>query len=558
MADGPIAASRERAGTHRRSSRSGEPGGRRATSGRSAGRKARRKRRQRVFRVLLCTAAALVVTAAGGFFYIYYQLNGNIHTTAIDAKSAGTEKKDAFGRSPINILVIGSDTRSDKADCSLGGACEAGGGERADVEMVVHISADRSNATVMSIPRDLITSLPPCTDKKSGQSVGARTGMINSALTYGPDCQVAAVHDLTGIPIDHFMEVDFAGVVSISDAVGGVGVCVDKNVYDPSSHLKLSAGPHTLRGVAALEFLRTRHGFTGGSDNVGRTSGQHAFLSAAMAKLKSEGTLTDPVKVLKLANAATKALTVDQHLGSISDLVGLAQDFSKVPSNRVTFVTMQNVPDPSNQAHVVQGPGAETLFQTIANDQSLTTASGKKPAGSSATSKTQPVDDGSVTVHVENGTGTANRAHAILQALTDAGFSSGSTADNASIPTTTTTLTYPQGESAQAKAVASALDLPTSDVRQGSGNEIVLLIGSDWMTGTAYPGGHHSSASADTQKALSGALERNGSDSTCVHVSTADTINETADGKPTTAVTNWGITPTTAYARSPYVKNSAP
>ncbi|WP_234443264.1 LCP family protein [Streptomyces cellulosae] len=498
--------------------------------------------------------------AAGGFFYIYRQLNGNIHTAAIDAKSAGTEKKDAFGRSPINILVIGSDTRGDKADCGLGGACEQGGGERADVEMVVHISADRSNATVLSIPRDLVTSLPPCTGNKTGQSggVGARTDMINSALTYGPDCQVAAVHHLTGIPIDHFMEVDFAGVVSISDAVGGVGICVDKNVYDPSSHLKLSAGPHTLKGVAALEFLRTRHGFTGGSDNVGRTSGQHAFLSAAMKKLNSEGTLTNPVKVLKLANATTKALTVDQNLGSISGLVGLAQDFSKVPANRVTFVTMQNVPDPGNQARVVQGPGAATLFRTIADDQSLTIATGKKSAGSSARSKTQPFDDSSVAVHVENGTGTANRAHMILQALTDAGFSSGSTADNAGTTATTTTLTYPQGESAQAKAVASALGLPTSDVKQGSGNEIVLLIGSDWMTGTAYPSSHRSSASADTQKALSGALARNGSDSACVHVSTDRTINETADGKPTTAVTKWGTTPSVAYSRSPDVKDSAP
>ncbi len=557
MADGPIAASRERAAAHRHSSQNNESRGGRSTGGRSATRKAQRKRRHRVLKVLAWTTAGLVAAAAGGLFFLYQELNGNIHTEDIDGKSAGTEKKDAFGRSPINILVIGSDTRSDKADCALGGACESGGGERADVEMVVHISADRSNATVMSIPRDLVTSLPPCTDKETGQSVGARTDMINSALTYGLNCQVKAVHQLTDIPIDHFMKVDFAGVVAISDAVGGVGICVDKNVYDPSSHLKLSAGHHTLQGVAALEFLRTRHGFTGGSDNVGRTSGQHAFLSAAMAKLKSEGTLTDPVKVLKLANAATKALTVDQHLGSISDLIGLAQDFSKVPSNRVTFVTMQNVPDPADKAHVVQGPGAATLFQTIADDQSLTTATGKKPAGSSAASTTRPVDKSSVAVDVENGT-TASRAHAILQKLIDAGFNLGSTAGNASTPATTTTLTYPQGESAQAKAVASALGLPASHVKQGGGNEIVLLIGSDWMTGTTYPSSRPSSAPADTQEALSGALERNGSDSTCVQVSTDPTIDVTADGQPTTAVTGWSITPTTAYERSTNVKDSAP
>ncbi|MFE8949564.1 LCP family protein [Streptomyces sp. NPDC007856] len=503
------------------------------------------------------TLSGLVLVAAGAGWWFYEHLNGNIHSVSLDGKG-GTEKPDAFGRTPINVLLMGSDSRSGAADCKLGGACESGGGERADVEMVMHISADRSNATVMSIPRDLVTSLPPCTDKETGQSVGARTDMINSALSYGPACQVAAVHQLTNIPIDHFMKVDFAGVVSISDAVGGVGICVDKNVYDPSSHLKLSAGPHTLKGIAALEFLRTRHGFTGGSDNVGRTSGQHAFLGAAMAKLKSEGTLTDPVKVLDLANAATKALTVDQRLGSISDLVGLAQDFSKVPSNRVTFVTMQNVPDPANRDHVVQGPGAAALFQTIADDQSLTTATGKKSAGPSATSTTQPVDRSAVVVAVENGTSTASRASAILQELTRAGFNSASTAGNASTPATTTTLTYPQGKSAQAKAVASALGLPTSHVKQGNGNQIVLMIGSDWTTGTTYTGSHPSSAPADTQKALSGALARNGGDSACVHVSTDRTISVTADGKPTTAVTRWGVTPTTAYARSPEVQDSAP
>ncbi|MGW1808892.1 LCP family protein [Streptomyces sp. NPDC002078] len=503
------------------------------------------------------TLSVLVLVTAGAGWWFYEHLNGNIHSVSLDGKG-GTEKPDAFGRTPINVLLMGSDSRSSAADCKLGGACESGGGERADVEMVMHISADRSNATVMSIPRDLVTSLPPCTDKETGQSVGARTDLINSALSYGPACQVAAVHQLTNIPIDHFMKVDFAGVVSISDAVGGVGICVDKNVYDPSSHLKLSAGSHTLKGIAALEFLRTRHGFTGGSDNVGRTSGQHAFLGAAMARLKSQGKLTDPVKVLDLANAATKALTVDQQLGSISDLVGLAQDFSKVPSNRVTFVTMQNVPDPANRDHVVQGPGAAALFQTIANDQSLTTATGKKSAGSSATSTAQPVDRSAVVVAVENGTSTASRASTVLQELTRAGFNSASTAGNASTPATTTTLTYPPGKSAQAKAVASALGLPTSHVKQGSGNQIVLMIGSDWTTGTTYTGSHPSSAPADTQKALSGALARNGGDSACVHVSTDRTISVTADGKPTTAVTRWGVTPTTAYARSPEVQDSAP
>ena len=153
----------------------------------------------------------MILLAAAGGYYEYQKLNGNLTTDDLtqsgNPNSAGTEKADAFGRTPINILVIGTDSRATKADCKLGGACTDVGGGHADVEMVVHISADRSNATVMSIPRDLETDLPACTDNKNHTSIGERTDMINGALNYGPSCQVAAVHKLTGIPIDHFVEV---------------------------------------------------------------------------------------------------------------------------------------------------------------------------------------------------------------------------------------------------------------------------------------------------------------------------------------------------------------
>ena len=121
--------------------------------------------------------------------------------------------------------------------------------------------------------------------------------MINSALNGGPGCSVVAVHQLTGIPIDHFMMVDFSGVVSMSKAVGGVPLCVDKNVYDPYSHLKLKKGPHVLEGQAALEFVRTRHGFGDSSDSRGRTAAQHIFLSSLLNQMKTKGTLGSPTKM---------------------------------------------------------------------------------------------------------------------------------------------------------------------------------------------------------------------------------------------------------------------
>src|SRR4051794_1740200 len=220
-------------------------------------------RRRTGLRRSLIAALTLSLILTGAGIYLYRQLSGNIRQVPLfsgTTGNAGQEKPDVFGRLPINLLVIGSDSRAKKANCKLGGGC-TGTGQNADVEMVVHVSADRSNITVMSVPRDTVADLPGCTDRSTGQKVAARYGQINGTLEYGPGCTVAAVHQLTGIPIDHFIMVDFAGVIAMSDSVGGVSVCVSDNVYDPYSHLKLAAGKHVLKGLAALEFLRSRHAF---------------------------------------------------------------------------------------------------------------------------------------------------------------------------------------------------------------------------------------------------------------------------------------------------------
>ncbi|WP_460071197.1 LCP family protein [Streptomyces sp. YKOK-I1] len=521
----------------------------RAASRRRPGRGARRgrpvRRGRRVLRIAGLFLAVLVLGTAGAGWWFYQHLNGNINSVSIDGKG-GKEKADAFGRTPINILVMGSDARTSKADCKLGGGCSQtgvqSGNGNADVQMVVHIAADRSNATVMSIPRDTMTNVPACKDSESGQSTSGYYGQINSALQYGPACQVSTIHQLTGIPIDHFVKLDFSGVVKMSDAVGGVSVCVDANVYDTYSHLKLSKGTHTLKGVAALEFVRSRHGFGDGSD-LGRTVSQHIFLSAMIRKFKSAGTLTDPTAVYSLADAATKALTVDDGLGSVKKLIGLAADLNKVPTKRMTFTTMQTAPDPADSDRVVVGAGAKTLFSTIAGDQSLTTGSGGKSAAASATAKAtataSAVPASEVAVTVENGTTITGRASAVAGALTDAGFSSGTTTANAPSPAATTTLTYGTGQKGAARTAAKTLGLPSSHLKQGSATGLTLVIGSDWPSGTTYPGGTSSPAPADTKAAVSNAHAQTADEAkTCAEVSRFRTV--ALNGVP--------MTPTQAYA----------
>ncbi|WP_280668725.1 MULTISPECIES: LCP family protein [unclassified Kitasatospora] len=330
------------------------------------------KRRHRALRWLVLSLGLLLVLLAAGGGWVYLHLDGNVRHSPLylGSGSPGTETKNGAGQSPLNILVIGSDTRATAADCAIGGDC--GPGANADVEMLVHLSAGRTSATVMSIPRDTVVDIPQCTDPKTGHVYPAvsRALITSSLQNGGPGCTVAAVHALTGIPVDHFALVDFSGVVSMSDTIGGVSVCVDNNIYDPYSQLKLAKGTHSLKGLAALEFLRTRHGFGDGGD-LGREAAQHVFLSSLVQKLKSANTLTNPIDLYDLADAATKALTVDDGLGGITNLVALASQLNDVLTAGITFTTMPTLVDPGNADWLVPTPAAQAVFRAIAADQAL-------------------------------------------------------------------------------------------------------------------------------------------------------------------------------------------
>jgi LCP family protein required for cell wall assembly len=440
--------------------------------------------------VVLGLVSALVFVLVIGGWASSSLLTGNISKSRLylGLGSQGKEKADSAGRSPMNILVIGSDTRATAQDCALGGGCGPGG--NADVEMLVHLSANRTNATVLSIPRDTIVEIPACQDPKTGHVYPAMHGQITSSLQHGgPGCTVATVHSLTGAVIDHFAMVDFGGVVNLSDAVGGVTVCVDNNVFDTYSRLKLSKGTHTLTGVAALEFVRTRHGFGNGGD-IGREAAQHVFLASLINKLKDAHTLTNPVALYRIANAATSALTVDDGLAGVNNLIALAGQLNDVPTNRITFATMPNVPYPTNPNWISPAPSAQAVFQAIDNDQSLSGAPALATAGqpTSPAATTAPpvvtVDPASVSVTVENGSGISGRASAVRTALRAAGFTLAVVGGNAQA-TATTRLVYAPADQTAAQSVATALGLPVADLSStGSSASLRLVIGADWSSGT--------------------------------------------------------------------------
>ena len=521
-------------------------------------RRSQKRGRKRALKVVGISTAAVLVVCGGGAGYLYFHLAGNIKSAKLytgdnQAAAVGVEKPDAFGRTPYNLLLIGSDTRDTAADCAAGGDCANGGaGANADVEMLVHLSADRSNISVMSIPRDLMTNLPACTDPTTGASVGAQYGQINSTLDQGPSCTAEAIHHLTGIPIDDFAMVDFGGVESMSDALGGVNVCVSSNMYDLNSGLKLTAGTHSLEGKSALEFLRTRDSFGDGSDNVGRTTATHIFFTDMINKLKSGGTLSDPMALLSIANAATKALTVSPNIDSPVKLVEMAQDMNKVPTNRITFTTMQNVPDPQNSSRVLIGPGAQTLFSAIADDQSLTTPTGSASAahGTTATATaaaapTPSVPVSGITVSVYNGTSVNGWSDTIAQELVTDGFNSATAGYPDSASPATTTLTYGPGQAAQAQTTAKTLGLPATALKQGTAAGLKLVLGADWTSGKSFPNSKPVAPPVNTAVALASTYAQNGAaNNECVQVSKD--------------YTQPGATPAMEFADHPNVPNSAP
>ena len=447
-------------------------------------------------RIALGCGLVVVLGCVGGWGYVSY-LDSNIRHGALSFGDQGAAEPDASGGTPLNILLIGSDTRDTAADLSLGGSrSSVNGPAHADVEMLLHVSADRSNASLISIPRDTMVDIPACTDPATGKVYPeAPHEQITDSLSHGgPGCTVYTWHQLTGIHIDHYMMVDFGGVVSMADAVGGVPVCTTANVADPYSHLRLTKGNHVIRGVQALEWLRSRHGFGDGSD-LYRTQVQHMYLTSMMRQLSSAGTLTSPSRILDLADAATKALTVDDGLDSVSKLVDLASQLKGVAPDRLTTVTMPYAADPSNPtAWVIPMPGdAERLFAMVRGDVPLDSHGHPvAPAAPSAAATPEPpaptVAPADIRVTVENGSGVAGRAAQLTQVLRGLGFNLVRNGLNAPEPQHTTTVGYgPAGHDA-AVAVADALHLPPSALRQFTDlHRVVLVIGSDWPTGAVFP-----------------------------------------------------------------------
>ncbi|WP_439590762.1 LCP family protein [Microbacterium sp.] len=281
----------------------------------------------------------------------------------------------------VNVLVVGTDS-CEGANANISAACQNGdtAGERNDVTMLLHISDNPRRVTVVSFPRDMIVPIPACPrEDGSGDYSAMSAQMLNASYMYGGlACTVKTIEALTGENIQFAASIRWTGVINMSDAIGGVDVCVAGDVNDPHTGLSLAAGQHTLMGWSALQFLRMRHGIGDGSD-LGRISNQQQFMSSMVRKLQSDAVLANPPVLFNLATAllsqvSAGQLTLSQSLTNPTLMVQIAMAVKDVPYEDIVFLqypTRYASGDGASRVLPVTD-AADVLFAALRENKALT------------------------------------------------------------------------------------------------------------------------------------------------------------------------------------------
>ena len=328
------------------------------------------------------------------------QLFGSIHT--FDA-FAGLGNRPTKNSSALNFLIVGSDSReglslADAKHLAVG-TTKSAAGARSDTMFLVHISKDRSKAVLISIPRDTLVTVPQHIGSDGKTVVPSTHAKINAAFAWGgAPLLIQTLEAKTNLHIDHYIEINFVGFTNIVDALGGIEVCSKVDINDPKSHLVMSAGVHTLDGIEALKYVRTRD-FDGLGD-IGRMQRQQQFMSSVLRKATTAGVLLNPVKLLNFFKAAISTVKTDSGLNQ-NDLLSLGQQLGKLSANKVRTLTVPlstaNGSYPGLGSVVIwDSVKAPELFNRLSNDipiydlatPSPSPSSGKKSGAKTTTKPT--------------------------------------------------------------------------------------------------------------------------------------------------------------------------
>ena len=366
-------------------------------------------------------AGVLFVASTGGF--LYARLTAQFADRVVDINayvSDGQNKAtpDSFEGRAVNILVVGTDSRNGASGNIGAGDEDEVPGLRNDSTMVIHVSADRSRVQVVSIPRDTLVDIPSCKHRDGSTSDPMSNEMFNNAMFYGADggntdediapgiaCVKATVEKMSGMPIDAFMVVNFAGFINMIDALGGIWFNIPERIEDESASLFIDAGCWKLDGTQSLAYMRSRKGQGDGSD-ISRIGRQQQLISAMLREIQSKDYVTDSGALLTFLQAAIASVNVSSNLGDArADLTLLLNVLSKTERANIQFVTMP-VEEPSwdPNRRIASEPMARNVWNALKNDQGLpvgstyTDGNGAQlvvpdPTAATASPSSAPTDD---------------------------------------------------------------------------------------------------------------------------------------------------------------------
>lgn len=317
--------------------------------------------------VILASLLVLGVVTAVGVTAAYRHWNSNLDVQDIDAQ-VGPDRPENAVKGQFNILVLGDDTREGK-----GNKLDTASGGGSDTTILIHVSADRTFAYGVSIPRDVIVDRPACKKKDGSVVPGQEDAMWNVAYSVGgAACTVKQFEKLTDVRVDRYVVVKFSGFKDMVDALDGVEVCIPEKIVDPETRITLDAGTRRIQGDEALAYVRVRKGVAGGDgSDPQRIKRQQAFMASMINGAFRADMLARPDRVLSLVNATTKSLTTN--FENVAQMADLAGSLRGIGLDNIAFVTTPWEPWPQDPENRIQWqPSVAKLWSLVRADKPLT------------------------------------------------------------------------------------------------------------------------------------------------------------------------------------------
>jgi LCP family protein required for cell wall assembly len=444
------------------------------------------------------TAAVLSVTVLITSGLMWATTGRNLHPRQINAipsnDGLGSKKKDIDGKSQ-NILVVGNDSRAGLSAKELEEVgTDANPGLDTDTILLVHLPADGSKATIVSFPRDSYVDVPGYKKNKinAAYADGAclppgkperdcGSTLSKQARSEGAQELIKTVSELTQLHIDHYVEVSLLGFYTISNALGGVRVCLARRWYDPEHEKGIDYPPGniTLQGKLALAFVRERYTLPNG--DLDRIRRQQAFIGALVRKVLSAGTLLNPLKINRLVQAVSNSLTLDAGLKPFD----LLDQMRGVAAGNVTFTTIPtggnyDTPD-GKKALLVKPTEVQAFVDKVIGVDAPKTGSSAQP------SKPPTVARSSVSVTVENGTLKQGLAETTSNDLAQAGFQIGDTTNAARQDYAQSVIQYGSGGAGAARTLAAVIPGATLQSDDSVTSGVRLILGANFTSVKTTP-----------------------------------------------------------------------